>query len=388
MADVLGCCRAGWVSIGFMSKPKIAVIGSKGLPSNVSGLEVYVQSICVELSDEFDITVFSRKRYCTELVKEYKGVKVVHIPSINTKHLDAITYTVFATIVALFGGYDLFWFHALGPAVTMPMVKFCRKRIISTVHGLDWKRAKFGRFASGVLKYGEKCIAKCADEIITLQKYDSDYFKEKWGRNTNLISNGVKDAQFKPAELIKGKYNLDKGEFYLFMSRIVPEKGLHLLIEAYKRIRTDRRLVIAGKGVHTSDYEDEMRVLASDNDRIVFVGSVDGDIKSELYSNAYAYILPSAIEGQSIGLLEAMSYGLPCLVSDIPENLDVIGNDSGIAFRNGDVDSLVEVLEYLESHDKIIVDIGIRSKELVYREYRLDDTIKRTKTVIRKAIAN
>lgn len=368
------------------AKPKIAVIGSKGLPSNASGLEVYVQNICVELCNEFDITVFARKRYCTDIVKSYKGVKVIHIPSINTKHLDAISYTVFATIVALIRGYNLFWFHALGPAVTMPLVKFFRKRIISTVHGLDWKREKFGKLASAVLKYGEKCIAKYADEIITLQKYDTQYFKEKWGRNTNQISNGVNEAQTLKAQIITQKYGLSGGDYYLFMSRIVPEKGLHTLIEAYNKSGSNKKLLVAGKGVHTSDYVGRIRELAAKNNRIILAGQVDGDIKKELYSNAFAYVLPSTIEGQSIGLLEAMSYGLPCVVSDIPENVDVIGN-AGFPFICGDSDSLSEVLQYIEEHPDEACCAGKKSQEIIDSEYNLNKSISRTKEVIIKALA-
>ncbi|MBR1796685.1 MAG: glycosyltransferase family 4 protein [Clostridiales bacterium] len=283
-------------------------------------------------------------------------------------------------------GYDVFWYHALGPAVTMPLVKLFRKKIISTVHGLDWKRDKFGKLASAVLKYGEKCIAKCADRIITLQRYDQQYFKEKWGRETDLIPNGVRAAELRAADLITSKYGISKGEYFLFMSRIVPEKGLHTLIEAYNKLDTNKKLVIAGKGVHTSDYEKRIRQLSSGNKNIIFTGMVDGEIKSELYSNAYAYILPSTIEGQSIGLLEAMSYGLPCIVSDIPENADVVNKNAGFIFRSGDVNSLVNVLMRVDKNSDEVLEIGNHAQALVNRKYDLDNTIKETAMIIQEVL--
>lgn len=366
-----------------MSKKKIAVIGSKGIPSHTSGLEIYVEKLCTSMTNDFDITVFCRKRYCDGIVKEYKGVKVSHIPSINTKHLDAITYTIFATIVATIKGYDVFWYHALGPAVTMGLPHLCKKRIVSTVHGLDWKREKFGKLASVVLKFGERCIAKYANEIIVLNQFDQEYFKKKWNRECVLIHNGVEAPEFKDPEIIK-KYGLKGKDYILYMSRIVPEKDLRTLIVAFKEGNIDKKLVIAGKGVHTSDYEEKIHKLASDDHQIIFTGDVDGDEKAELYSNAYVYVLPSTIEGQSIGLLEAMSYRLPCIVSDIPENLDVIG-DAGISFKVGDIKSLQEELQQIckkddtSNYEKLA---GGRIEEL----FKIDRTIADTRDVLRKEL--
>lgn len=363
----------------FRRKRKIAVIGSKGIPSHTSGLEIYVEKLCTAMSDDFDITVFCRKRYCDEVLKEYNGVKVSHIPSINTKHLDAITYTVVATIVAMIKGYDIFWFHALGPAVTMGFPHIFKRRIVSTVHGLDWKREKFGRLASAVLKFGEKCISKYADEIIVLNRFDKEYFKKKWNRDCTLIHNGVEEPVFKEANIIK-RYGLDCKNYILFMSRIVPEKGLHTLIEAFKKADIDKKLVIAGKGVHTSDYEERIHKLAGGDERIIFTGVVDGDEKAELYTNTYAYVLPSTIEGQSIGLLEAMSYGLTCIVSDIPENVDVLG-EAGIRFKVEDVGSLQEELQKICKKDDISC-YGELAVKRIERYYKIGRTIADTRDVL------
>ncbi|MBQ3655070.1 MAG: glycosyltransferase family 4 protein [Synergistaceae bacterium] len=364
-----------------MKKQKIAVIGAKGLPSSTSGIEIYVEKVCPKLAEKFDVTVFSRKRYCSEIVKNYKGVRVIHIPSINTKHLDAISYTVFATVTALIMKYDVFWYHALGPAVTMFMPHMFSKKIISTVHGLDWKREKFGQFAARVLKHGEHCIAEYADDIIVLNRYDAGHFAEKWGRHCRIIPNGTDRAAYHEPEIISEKYGLARGEYILYMARIAPEKGLHTLIEAFIRSGSTKKLVIAGSGVHTNNYVQYVRDMAAGNSNIIFTGHVHGQEKAELYSNAYAYVLPSTIEGQSIGLLEAMSYGLPCIVSDIPENLDVIGT-GGMSFHVNHAEDLAEKLRYAVENEAAVNELGRTAKAIVETNHNWERSIALTIDII------
>lgn len=362
-------------------KKRIAVIGSKGLPSTASGLEVYVEMLTTAMTDEFDFTVFCRKRYCDIVTKEYKGVRIVHIPSINTKHLDALTYTIFATVVASLRGYDVFWFQALGPAITMCVPRLLGKKVVSTVHGLDWKRKKFGKIASSVLKVGEKSIARFADRIIVLNRADYVYFKETYGRECDLIQNGVERHERIGANLIKYQFGLHGYDYFLFMSRIVPEKNVCELIEAYKLVETDKKLVIAGRGVHTSEYEKKARLAASEDSRVLFVGHVRGIIREELYSNACAYILPSTVEGQSIGLLEALSYRLPCIVSNIPENMEVIG-DTQLAFKSNDIEELAERIAFVDQHpDKVQLDDSFFSQ--IMDEHTPLETIKKTIETLR-----
>lgn len=364
---------------------KIAVIGAKGLPSRISGLEVYVDNVCTGLAEDFEITVFGRKRYCDEIVKSYKGIRIVHIPSINTKHLDAVSYSFFATIAAIFKGYDVFWYQALGPAVTAFLPKLFGKKILSTVHGLDWKREKFGKLASYVLKKGEKAIAKYADGIIVLNGSDASYFLKTWRRKTDVIPNGVKEARYAAAKSITENYGVNKGDYFLFLSRLVPEKNVHCLIQAFQELDTDKKLIIAGKGVHTSLYENEVRKMARNSGNIQFAGYVEGTLLEELYSNAYAYILPSTIEGQSIGLLEAMSYGLPCIVSDIPENIGVI-KDAGLSFASNNAGALRDILKFAIDHPVELKAMGIKARELAFAEHDWEKTVRRTKEAINRCI--
>lgn len=253
-------------------------------------------------------------------------------------------------------------------------------RTVATIHGLDWKRSKWGGLASKYIKFGEKVAAKYADEIIVLSKNVEEYFLDAYNRKTNFIPNGINKPTRKNAKIIKEKYGLEKDSYILFLARIVPEKGLHYLIEAYKKLNTDKKLVIAGGASHTNKYLEEMRKMANINKNIIMTGFVQGEELDELYSNCNIYCLPSDVEGMPISLLEAMSYGCRCLVSNIEENTQVIGK-YGESFEKGNVDDLARKLEKLITKEKIN-----NQEEIV--EYTLDkfnwDEITKLNEVIYK----
>ena len=218
-----------------------------------------------------------------------------------------------------------------------------------------------------------------------MNESDAGYFLKTWKRKANVIHNGVKAAHYAAAKSITGKYRIKKGEYFLFLSRLVPEKNVHCLIRAFQKLDTDKKLIIAGKGVHTSLYENEVRKMARNNENIQFAGYVEGTLLEELYSNAYAYILPSTIEGQSIGLLEAMSYGLPCIVSDIPENAGVI-RDAGLSFASNDVEALKDRLKFAIDHPGELRVMGAKAREIALKEHDWEKTIRCTKEVIDRCI--
>ena len=285
-----------------------------------------------------------------------------------------------ATIRALFGHYDVIHFHAEGPCAMLWLPHLFGIRTVATIHGLDWKRSKWGGLASKYIKFGEKVAAKYADEIIVLSKNVEEYFLDAYNRKTNFIPNGINKPTRKNAKIIKEKYGLEKDSYILFLARIVPEKGLHYLIEAYKKLNTDKKLVIAGGASHTNKYLEEIRKMANINKNIIMTGFVQGEELDELYSNCNIYCLPSDVEGMPISLLEAMSYGCRCLVTNIEENTQVIGK-YGESFEKGNVDDLARKLEKLITKEKIN-----NQEEIV--EYTLDkfnwDEITKLNEVIYK----
>lgn len=367
---------------------KIGVIGQKGIPSRAGGVEIHVEELASRLvSLGNDVTVYCRKSYCDEIKDVHRGIKLKYIPSLNTKHLDAITYTMLASIDAIRSDYDVVHYHALGPSLLSFIPRVFGKKVVCTVHGLDWKREKWGAVAKKTLKLGELCTAKFPNKTISVSETIKAYYNETYKNNTVYIPNGVEEGSYVPAEEIVEKYGVKQGEYILFLARLVPEKGLHYLIEAYNKIKTDKKLVIAGGSSHTDDYVNEIKEMVKDNPNIIMTGFISGKPLKELFSNAYLYVLPSEIEGLPISLLEAMSYGQCCLVSNIEENIDVI-KSYGYSFESKNVDSLKQVLEQLLENEEMVQKVRNNVKEYVKEEYDWDRVASKTEKVYQSLFYN
>ena len=309
--------------------------------------------------------------------KKYRGVQLKKVITINKRGLAAMTSSFSAAICAAFGKYDVVHFHAEGPCAMLWLPKLFGKRCIATIHGLDHKRAKWGKLASAYIMLGEKVAAKYADSIIVLSRAVQEYFRNIYGRETVFIPNGVNKPQIVSPDLITREYNLQKEGYILYLGRLVPEKGIKYLIEAFKQVHTNKRLVIAGGASDTDEYAKELVELAQEDKRIIFTGFVQGRKLEELYSNAYLYVLPSDLEGMPLSLLEAMSYGNCCIVSDIPECLDVVRNN-GIVFKKGNVLELAEKLQDVCDYPEKVMRYKENSAQYVCNKYNWDDVVKKT----------
>jgi glycosyltransferase involved in cell wall biosynthesis len=255
--------------------------------------------------------------------------------------------------------------------------KLLGRKIVVTIHGLDWQRAKWGNFASFVIKFGEKMAAKYADEIIVLSENVKNYFAETYHREVTYIPNGISRPQVREPQMIREKYGLTKGSYFLFLARIVPEKGLHYLIEAFREIDTDKKLVIAGGSSQAIEYMEQIHKMAAEDDRIIMTDFVQGQLLEELYSNAYAFVLPSDVEGMALSLLEAMSYGTCCLVSDICENTEVT-EDKALVFQKGNVNDLRRQLVYMLEHPDEVREYAAGSSDFICGKYNWDEVVDET----------
>lgn len=364
---------------------KIAQIGHKRIPSREGGVEVVVEQLSVRyvkkgnIVDAYNRSGYhvSGKEFDEKRSRIFKGIRIITIPTFRNGKLNAIVYSFLATIRALFGRYDIYHYHAEGPCAMLWLLKLFKKNIVVTIHGLDWQRAKWGNFASRVLKFGEKMAVKYADKIIVLSRNVQNYFQKSYGRETLYIPNGIDRPEIIDADEITEKWGLKKDEYILFLARIVPEKGAHYLLEAFSRINTDKKLVIAGGSSHSNEYMNQIIEMAEKDSRVVMTHFVQGKKLEELYSNAYIFVLPSDIEGMAISLLEAMSYGNCCVVSDIPENVEVIG-DQAATFRHGDVCDLQRVLEELLTHPEMVGQYKQHSQEYVCQKYHWDKIVEET----------
>ena len=371
---------------------KVAMIGHKRIPSREGGIEIVVEELSTRMVKKgMEVTCYNRKgKHALDKsqkvnhIKEYKGVKLKSVLTIDVKGLAAMTSSFFGAIKILFSKNNIVHFHAEGPCAMIPIIKFfSKKKIIVTIHGLDWQRAKWGGFATKYIKFGEKMAAKYADEIIVLSENVKKYFKDTYNRDTNFIPNGVNKPEIKDANIIKDKFNLTKDSYILFLGRLVPEKGIHYLIEAYNKINTDKKLVIAGGSSDTDTYFNELKEKAKDNKNIIFTGFVQGEELEELYSNAYIYVLPSDLEGMPLSLLEAMSYKNCCLTSDIPECKTVM-DDKGVTFKKSDVNDLKEKLQYLVDNVDKVNKYKSEAQDYILKKYNWDDVVDKTIELYKK----
>ncbi len=350
---------------------RIAHIGSRGFPGFQAGVEKSLEELCPRLAARgHEVTLYC-SRHVTTAEPLYKHTILKRMPAIPTKHFETLSRVTLSAWDSIFQNYDIVHFHSIGPALMSWMTRSKQRKTIVTVHGLDWQRAKWGWLARHALRWGEKCSVWFPDHTIVVSKFLKRYYKENYARDVSYIPNGVNIEEPLPAKEIKEKWNLEPKSYILFASRLVPEKACHHLIHAFRQTRTDKRLVIAGSSWHSDQYVKELYQSAEGDPRILFVGWAEGNLMKELYSNAYLYCLPSEIEGLSLALLEAMSYGLCPLTSDIPENLDVIGK-TGKTFKTGQIDDLQQQLQTLIQDPALTAQLGRAAKSLVQKEYSWD----------------
>ncbi|MCK9995839.1 MAG: glycosyltransferase family 4 protein [Candidatus Krumholzibacteria bacterium] len=321
---------------------RVAMIGQKGYPPVHGGIEKHVAELAARLPGlGCDVEIYSRPHYsAANGPADLAGVRICRLPSIPTKHLDAISHTILSTGHALFHGADVVHYHALGPGLLSGVPRWMtRQSTVVTVHGLDWQREKWGRVASGVLRLGESASVGLPNRTIVVSRALREHYLEHHKRATTYIPNGIAPPVYKEPQLIL-EQGIEK-EFVLFVGRLVPEKGCHLLLEAWRKLPSPVRdrydLVIAGDAGFTPSYVEELRQAAPRGVR--FLGYVHGPILEELYTNTALVVLPSTLEGLSITLLEGMSYARCCLVSDIPPNIEAAAGEA-VLFESGNTRDL------------------------------------------------
>lgn len=367
-------------------KMTIAMFGHKRIPSREGGVEIVVENLSTRMAaGGHQVTCYNRRGHhvsgaefdalktCT-----YQGVRIRSVWTLDKKGLAAMTASLSAAVCTAFSRADVVHIHAEGPAFMCWLPKLFRKRVVVTIHGLDWKREKWKQgFASKYIHAGEKMAVRHADEIIVLSRNVQDYFRTTYGRETVWIPNGVCRPERRIAKQITDKFGLWKDGYILFLGRLVPEKGIHYLIEAFRGTKTNKKLVIAGGKSGTDAYSRKLNELAQGDDRILFTGFVQGKLLEELYSNAYVYVLPSDVEGMPLSLLEAMSYGNCCLVSSIPECTEVV-EDKAAVFEKGNVDALRQALQTLCDHPSHAAAYKENASDFICDKYNWDDVTKKT----------
>lgn len=366
---------------------KIAFIGQKGIfGKSGGGVESQVEDLALNLAKKgHNVFVYIRQYYCrvkVDKIRKYKGITLIKLPTIKTKHLDAFTHTFLASIDILRRDVDIIHYHSIGPASLLWIPKLLKRkaRVVFTYYSQDYYHKKWGRLAKFYLKLGERIGCCYADEVIIASKSIKKYVYEKYNIIANFIPNGVKVPDLVRPNHIK-KWGLKKNEYVLCIARMIPHKNIHLLIGAYNKItwRTrSKKLVVVGGGTYTDLYVKYLNHSFGKNKNIIFTGQLPSGLKiiKELYSNAYLYVHPSESEGLSVSLLEAGSFGLPVLASDIAENRDVL-EDNGFYFKNKSLGDLKNKLEYLVHNKVVLTDKKRLFKKNVGSVYNWEGLVKK-----------
>ena len=361
---------------------KIAMIGQKGIPATYGGIERHVEELSRRLASRgHDVSVFCRLYY-TPADAIFPPVHLLRRPSIHTKHLDAATHVTWCTIESLFRGFDIVHFHALGPSLLSSVPRLNGARTVVTVHGLDWQRQKWGKLASWFLKQCEGPAVHFPNQTICVSKTLCEYFRVHHKSDATFIPNGTSLPVPRPPKKIHA-LGLEPGKYVLFVGRLVPEKGVHFLCEAFSRIDTDMKLALAGGLSFSQDYVTLLRGYESD--RIRLLDYVFGEGLEELWSNAYMVVLPSTMEGLSIALLEALSYGRCVLLSDIPENREV-ADECAVFFKSQDVPDLEAKLRMLLANPAMVRENEGKARGHILQHYSWDKVTESTEALYKRVL--
>ena len=345
---------------------RVAFIGGRGVVSKYSGIESYYEQAGSELARlGHEVTVYCRS-YFTPPVKVHNGMRILRLPTIRSKHLETIVHTLLSTVHAMWSDYDVVHYHCLGPALFSFLPRLAGKKTVVTVQGLDWQRAKWGRIAARVLHLGEAAAVCSPHATMVVSRTLQRHYREEYNRDTIYVPNGASLTPFRAAQRLM-EWDLLADNYILFLGRFSPEKNCHLLIQAFEKLNTTMKLVLAGGSSHSEDYVESLTRHESKNIR--FLPWVSGDDLNELLSNAAVFVLPSAIEGLSLALLDAMAAGVCVLTSDIPENNEVV-EGAGFTFHNGDEVDLERMLDLLVHNPQLRRQAGAQGRERIEGEYQ------------------
>lgn len=367
---------------------KIYFIGQKGIPANGGGVERHVEELAVRMAKSGqDVTVYSRHGYTKTDIDTYEGVRVLYTPALYTKHLEAITHTFMSIVDLVRRDADIVHIHSIGPSLLIPLIRLLKPRVkvVSTIHSPDYFHQKWNGFARIMLRFGERIAATWADQVITVSKNLQHYVWHAYHSQATYVPNGVPlPPQLISAEPLK-EWGLQPNEYIVAISRLVRHKGLHFLINAYKSLKTDKKLVIVGGAEYTDDYVKELHALAAGHKNIIFTGKQQGEALQALFSHAYVFVQPSQSEGMSIALLEALSYNQAVIASDIAENMEVI-DGLGMTFANSNTDDLAHKLQFMLTHAEIVKQYKQRGRSFVEQHFNWEDIVRKTLAVYGRAI--
>lgn len=364
---------------------KIAFIAVKGIPMS-GGIESYTLMLASKLAEFGNDVIVYTTRHHGNTDGFYQGFMIKTIPSSRIKNLEKMTLVFNASCHMMFQNYDIVHYHALGPSIFAFMAKITHKKVIIQSHGIEYRRSKWGFLGSYILKTTERLSVNMGDCLTVVSKTLKKYFWDTYQKRTIYIPTAVElpDEQTADEDILK-KLGLVRGNYYLFLARIVKEKGAQYLIPAYKSISSDKKLVIAGKIELSDPFHSLLIKMAQNDKRIIFIGDVSGKVKDNIFKGAYAFCQPSELEGLSVSLLEAMSYKKCCIVSDISENMEVAGGHS-ISFKNKNIVDCARALSYAENNPDKVISYGEAAFSYIVENHQIDKIARQIENMYKTVI--
>lgn len=365
----------------------ISIIGCKGIPAATSrggGIEDHVEKLATRLTAKgHTVTVYVRPYANPDRKKNWKGVKLITLPSINRKNLDAISHTFFASLYVLFQKADIVHYHGVGPATLswIPRIFKPWSKVVVTFHSRDQFHGKWSKLAKMYLRFGEWASVKFPHATIAVSQVIQVFCRNQFKKHVWYIPNGVEIPDLDTGSSDLQKFGLEPNKYYFTLTRLVSHKNIHDVIQAFQKFKTDKKLAIIGSASYDDvQYEKRLKDMAAGDPRIIFLGFQSGKTLAQLIAQSYALIHASSSEGMAVGILESMSYGKFVIMSDIPENLELM-DESGISFKVRDVEALKKALEYAEENPDIVRERGLHAREIIKQKYSWDSVLTKTEAL-------
>ena len=363
---------------------RIALLGTRGVPASYSGFETCAEELGSRLvARGHEVTVYCRVPHVSYSGRAYRGMRLVKLPTIRSKHLDTIVHAVLSSVHACGQRYDVALYFNVGVSPVTWMPRLVGQRVVLNVDGLDWKRKKWGRVARAYIRACERWAARCPHRVVTDSRRVQRYYRERHGVASTYIAYGADPVAVPPGRHL-ARWGLEPRRYLLFVGRLVPENCAHHLVDAFAGLPTELRCVIVGDAPYSADYIRTLRAAA--DPRVVFTGYLFGEGYRELLSNAYAFVETSEVGGTHPALLEAMAAACCAVVNDTPENLETVG-DAGFSYDGamGGI-SLRSVLESLLKDPALTAAYGRRGLDRVRRLYSWDDVADRYERLFREVL--
>lgn len=346
---------------------KIAMLGTRGIPANYSGFETCVEELGARLVERgHQVTVYCRSHFITHPGPTHRGMRLLKLPTIESKYLDTIVHSFVSAWHAAFSSFDIVLMFIAGNSLVSWIPRLTGKKVVLNVDGLDWKREKWPPLAKKYIQFAEFLATRLPNQMVTDSRVIQRYYQDKYNCASTYIAYGANAINVPPGEYLE-KFKLEPERYLLFVGRLVPENCAHHLVGAFEKLKTDMKCVIVGYAHYAEEYIDSLG--STSNPNIIFTGYLFGEGYRELSSNSYLFVETSGVGGTHPALLEAMACGKCAVVNNTPENLETIG-DCGFSY-DGKVgtDSLAEVLKELLGSPELVREKGVSALDRIEKHY-------------------